>query len=254
MNNLQVFTYEQNEVRTVSVDGNPWWVLKDVCDVLGLSDTSKVAERLDNDELTRVKLRSGGQDREMWVINEPGLYNVILRSDKAEAKKFKRWITHEVLPLIRKTGAYISDISHLSPQLQVLINIETEQRKQAARLAQVERRQEEIVDIIALSPINGRKKINTLLNKMAQSLGGDVAYQDVRKVSYERLESRASCDLSIRVLNKQRRMSREGAPQSKINAVSKLDVIFDNPRLLEIYFAIVKEMAVQAKIDVSEVA
>lgn len=107
-NELQVFSYEGNEVRTVRRGDEILWVLKDVCAVLGLSDTNKVAERLDGDELTRIKFVSGGQAREMYAVNESGLYNVILRSDKPEAKRFKHWVTHEVLPSIRRHGAYIT--------------------------------------------------------------------------------------------------------------------------------------------------
>lgn len=108
MNNLQVFNYNGNEVRTIQKDGEPWWVLKDVCSVLDLSDTNKTAERLDVDELTRIKFVTGGQNREMLCINECGLYNVILRSDKPEAKPFRKWVTSEVLPSIRKHGAYMT--------------------------------------------------------------------------------------------------------------------------------------------------
>lgn len=108
MNNLQVFNYNGNEVRTIQKDGEPWWVLKDVCNVLDLSDTNKTAERLDVDELTRIKFVTGGQNREMLCINESGLYNVILRSDKPEAKPFRKWVTSEILPSIRKHGAYMT--------------------------------------------------------------------------------------------------------------------------------------------------
>lgn len=108
MNNLQIFNYNGNEVRTIQRDGEPWWVLKDVCSVLDLSDTNKTAERLDVDELTRIKFVTGGQNREMLCINESGLYNVILRSDKPEAKPFRKWVTSEVLPSIRKHGAYMT--------------------------------------------------------------------------------------------------------------------------------------------------
>lgn len=109
MNELQIFNYNGNEVRTVEKDGEPWWVLKDVCGVLDLSDTNKTAERLDVDELTRIKFVSGGQNREMLCINESGLYNVILRSDKPEAKPFRKWVTSEVLPSIRRHGAYMTE-------------------------------------------------------------------------------------------------------------------------------------------------
>lgn len=106
MNGLQIFCYNGRDVRTIEDSGETWWVLKDVCDVLGLSNARRVAERLDNDELTSLKVTAGGQRREMNCVNEPGLYSVILRSDKPEAKAFKRWVTHEVLPQIRKTGGY----------------------------------------------------------------------------------------------------------------------------------------------------
>ena len=109
MNELKVFNYEENEVRTVMVDGETWWVLKDVCSVLRLFNSRMVASRLDEDELMSVKLTSGGQMREMTAINESGLYSVILRSDKPNAKAFKKWVTSEVLPTIRKTGGYVSD-------------------------------------------------------------------------------------------------------------------------------------------------
>lgn len=108
MNKLQVFYYDGNDIRTVRHGDETLWVLKDVCNALGLSDTNKVAERLDSDELTRIKFVSGGQKREMYAVSESGLYNVILRSDKPEAKEFKRWVTHEVLPSIRKHGAYVT--------------------------------------------------------------------------------------------------------------------------------------------------
>lgn len=106
MNELQTFDYNGSQVRTVEKDGEAWWVLSDVCRVLELSDTRRTAERLDEDELTRLRLHSGGQSREMYAINESGLYNVILRSDKPQAKPFRKWVTSEVLPTIRKTGQY----------------------------------------------------------------------------------------------------------------------------------------------------
>lgn len=106
MNELQIFTYNGSEVRTVQKDGEPWWVLKDVCEVLEIKNTTDVAKRLDVDEVTRFNL--GGLSGETNIINESGLYNVILRSDKPEAKPFRKWVTSEVLPAIRKYGAYMT--------------------------------------------------------------------------------------------------------------------------------------------------
>ena len=107
MNELQVFHYQDNQVRTIDRDGQPWFVLKDVCEVLGLGSPHKVAERLDEDERNQIPvIDSIGRKQEMSVISESGLYNVILRSDKPEAKPFRRWVTGEVIPSIRKHGVY----------------------------------------------------------------------------------------------------------------------------------------------------
>ena len=97
MNNseLKIFSYKNNEVRTTIKDGEIWFVLKDVCDVLGLSNPTAVFSRLDDDERAKFNLGRQGNTN---IINESGLYKVILRSDKPEAKKFMNWITHEVLP------------------------------------------------------------------------------------------------------------------------------------------------------------
>ena len=107
MNELQIFNYNDNEIRTIEKEDGIWWVLTDVCKVLDVKNATDVAKRLDGDEVTRFNL--GGLSGESWIINESGLYNVILRSDKPEAVPFRRWVTHDVLPSIRKHGAYISD-------------------------------------------------------------------------------------------------------------------------------------------------
>ena len=103
---MQIFEYQGNEVRTIQHGDEVWWVLRDVCRVLSLSNPAKVAQRLDEDEKDITLSYTPGGYQEITIVNEPGLYPVILRSDKPEAKTFKRWVTHEVLPSIRKTGAY----------------------------------------------------------------------------------------------------------------------------------------------------
>lgn len=109
MNELQIFNYNGNEVRTIQKDGEPWWVLKDVCEVLDISQAVRVAERLDEDEVSQTHITDSlGRQQSTYIINESGLYNVILRSDKPEAKPFRKWVTSEVLPSIRKHGAYMT--------------------------------------------------------------------------------------------------------------------------------------------------
>lgn len=108
MSNIQIFNYQSNEVRTVEMDGEPWFVLKDVCTVLGISHITDTAKRMDEDEVGQTEvIDSMGRKQSTYIINESGLYNVILRSDKPEAKPFRKWVTSEVLPQIRKTGSYM---------------------------------------------------------------------------------------------------------------------------------------------------
>ena len=108
MNELKIFNYNDMEVRTVERDGEPWFVLRDVCQVLEMTTPARVAERLDQDEKGVSLIHTPGGPQEMTIINESGLYNVILRSDKPEAKPFRKWVTSEVLPSIRKHGAYMT--------------------------------------------------------------------------------------------------------------------------------------------------
>ena len=109
MNEVKLWQYESHDVRTIEKDGEPWWVLSDVCKVLELSSPHKIADRLDEDEKGRNLIPTHGGNQEMTVINESGLYNVILRSDKPQAKPFRKWVTSEVLPSIRKHGAYMTE-------------------------------------------------------------------------------------------------------------------------------------------------
>jgi anti-repressor protein len=108
MNGLQVFSYEGNEVRTVQKGSEILWVLKDVCSILGIEKYRDAAARLDDDEREPVLVDTLGGRQEMIAVTESGLYSIILLSRKPEAKKFKRWVTHEVLPTIRKHGAYVT--------------------------------------------------------------------------------------------------------------------------------------------------
>ena len=143
MNDMQIFTYNSNEVRTVELNGEPWFVLKDVCEVLGIADHKVTARRLDVDEVCQTPLTdSMGRQQETSIINESGLYNVILRSDKPEAKPFRKWVTSEVLPSIRKHGAYMTpetlQAAILNPDtmIQLCQQLKAEQDKNAALTAQ----------------------------------------------------------------------------------------------------------------------
>lgn len=139
MNELQTFTYNSAQVRTIEKNGEPWFVLKDVCDVLGLDSTHKVADRLDEDEKGRNSIPTPGGKQEMTIINESGLYNVVLRSDKPEAKPFRKWVTAEVLPTIRKTGSYSVKSEKQSKALAIKeMNAKVRLSNQFLKLAKIE--------------------------------------------------------------------------------------------------------------------
>ena len=103
-----VKVYKNSPVRIVEKGGEPWFVAKDVCDILALGNPRSSIALLDEDERGVHSMDTPSGKQEMGIISEAGLYSLILRSRKPEAKAFKRWVTHEVLPSIRKTGAYLS--------------------------------------------------------------------------------------------------------------------------------------------------
>ena len=104
MNNTMTLVFNDTEVRSITADDEIWFALVDVCKILELSNPRRVAQRLDDDEKRNFKLRLTGSDP--WFVNEPGLYHVILTSKSEKAVPFRRWVTHEVLPSIRKQGFY----------------------------------------------------------------------------------------------------------------------------------------------------
>lgn len=115
MDNLQIFNNENfGTIRTVYLSGEPWFVAKDICDCLRIGNSRQALSRIDEDEKGVILNDTPGGQQNLSAVNEYGLYNLILSSRKPEAKEFKRWITHEVIPAIRKTGGYIGGVENLS--------------------------------------------------------------------------------------------------------------------------------------------
>lgn len=146
MNDITIFNHLGNNIRVMTDDqGEPWFVLKDICDALNLENTSRVASRLDSDDLTQSKvIDNRGVHRETFLVSEAGLYEVIIRSDKPEAKAFRRWVTSEVLPSIRKHGMYatpatIEDmIANPDMAIRLLTTLKEERAARAKAEAEVE--------------------------------------------------------------------------------------------------------------------
>jgi len=108
VNAIQLYTFPDTgqPVRTVALDGEPWWVAKDVCDVVGITKYRDAVAQLDDDERVSTVVDTPGGPQAMTVVSEPGIYTLMLISRSPQVKPFRRWLTHEVLPAIRRTGSY----------------------------------------------------------------------------------------------------------------------------------------------------
>lgn len=123
MSEIQPFTFPvtAQAVRVLELAGEPWFVAADVCTVLGITNVGNVLARLDDDEKDSIHLPDGTRGNpNRAIVNEPGLYSLLFRSDKPEAKQFKRWVTHDVLPAIRRAGGYVSPAATLEQRAAIL--------------------------------------------------------------------------------------------------------------------------------------
>ncbi|HIF09346.1 MAG TPA: hypothetical protein EYQ81_05520 [Sneathiellales bacterium] len=103
---MNTFKYETHQLKPIEKDGEIWFVAKEVCRILGLTYISQAVSSLDEEDKGLYKVHTNKGDREHLIINESGMYSLIMKSNKPEARKFKKWVTSEVLPAIRKTGSY----------------------------------------------------------------------------------------------------------------------------------------------------
>ena len=173
MNDLQIFkNSEFGEIRTVTKNNEPWFVAIDVCNALDLKNPTVSVGRLDEDEVTKFNL--GGLSGESNIVSEYGLYNLILASRKKEAKKFKRWITHEVIPTIRKHGAYMSSeviektLSDPDYLIRLATNLKEEKAKRALAAAQIERDKPKVLFADTVSSSNKSCLVGELAKLISQ--------------------------------------------------------------------------------------
>lgn len=141
MNELQTFTHKQfGNVRALNIKGEPWFVAVDVCKALGVGNPTQALTRLDDDEKANTLISNEGirGNPNMAIVNEPGLYTLVLSSRKPQAKAFKRWLTHDVIPSIRKYGAYMTpetlEAAILNPDtmIKLCMQLKEEQKKRKA--------------------------------------------------------------------------------------------------------------------------
>ena len=242
MNELQIFNYGESQVRTVKLNSEVWFVAIDVCQILNIRNVTQAMSRLDDDERAMFDI---GRQGESNIINESGLYNLILRSDKPEAKTFKKWVTSEVLPSIRKTGSYMKPMTNSEMLLAMAqAQVESEKRiNQAIEIAQqATSRVEQALEIFSeKTDRSWREDMNKKIRKICQENGLSyvVLYGDL----YKELEGKASCNLKTRQKNLRERMT--GSTYAERQAISKIDVVERDPKLKAIFEGIVRKYQVK---------
>lgn len=246
MTDLQIFNSpEFGAIRTIEKDGEPWFVGKDVATILGYAKPlNALATHIDEDDSLKQGLTDNmGRMQETIFINESGLYSLVLSSKLPTAKKFKRWVTNEVIPSIRKHGSYSAvDMTQLSLEMQMLklltdkaIATELAQKQQEQHLQLVEQKVEGIRELVGINPNQWREDCRRLIVRIANRMGGNEYIRDVNAEVFQQVDERAGVSLATRLTNKRRRMADEGVCKSTRDKLSKIDVIADDKKLIEIY-------------------
>lgn len=195
MNQLQVFNNtEFGQVRTMMIDGSPWFVAKDVCECLDINNSRQALARLDSDEKNSVILNDGTPGNpEKGIVNEYGLYSLVLSSRKPSAKAFKRWITHEVIPAIRKHGAYMTgetlEQALTSPDFFIRLATELKTEQEARRLAeaQIEANKPKVLFADSVAASHGSilvGELAKLLNQNGIDIGQNRLFNWLRENGY----------------------------------------------------------------------
>ena len=272
MNELTVWTNpEFGEVRTTTIDGEPWFVGRDVAEILGYERGSKaVVDRVDEEDRRMIDAGTQSQlgielgQRGGWLVNESGMYSLVLTSKLKTAKQFKRWITSEVLPSIRKTGSYSIQPKQPTSSLDILV----QQNNVVAQAINVLKEHEERLNEMESAITDTQQQITDAVNVFtAPAFSPDEWQEKTRRAAcdcavaqgmnhaaffdhiYHRVEEIAGVDLANRQTRKRNRLKAEGATKTQRNRVTILSIIAEDKALRPILDSILREE--KAKVFIS---
>jgi len=235
------FDYHGKQVRTVVIGGEPWFVAKDICEILDLGTTAKALERLDEDEKGMTSIHTPGGTQEMSVVSESGLYSLALGSKKPEAKPFKRWVTHDVIPTIRKTGTYSAQPMTQTELIAAMAQNQVELERKALEAATDARKAQQTADSAntrltsALDVFtkpdepSWRESADARVKKLC--VENDLSYLQTFGDIYREAEHMTGRNIKAKQRNKRARMKAAGATATQRKAVSELCIVAENPDL-----------------------
>lgn len=248
---LRVFNNEEfGTIRTVMIDGEPWFVGKDVAEALGYTNPrDALSKHVDDEDKKTVAIRDGIRGNpNVTVINESGVYSLILSSKLPNAKKFKRWVTAEILPSVRQTGSYSARPMTLAEQALAQAQILVDHEKQLAELSEsvdkLERFNDGIVAVLAPTAVSDgwQEQMNRKVRQYC--LDYDLDYRVAFNQLYMTVESSTRSDLSRRVENRRRRILQNGGTRAEADKVTKLSVIAGDASLRNAFDLALKNMCV----------
>lgn len=254
MNEIQVFNNPVfGEVRTVVIDNEPWFVGKDVAQMLGYKDTvNALKSNVDAEDKRGWQITTPGGIQTMTTINESGLYSLILSSKLPSAKEFKRWVTSEVLPTIRRQGSYamqkpMSPAQLIAAQAQVLVQMEEKMQELQAQTQAVQTQQTELAQKVETAiKVFSRPSEDHWRADMDRAIKELCAEKHMNLMStkgrmFRELEQKCGCDVDARHRKLRQRMKKQGARRRDLDCISKLDAIAADKQLRAAFEGIVRE-------------
>lgn len=257
MNEMQVFEHPAfGEVRTVVIDGEPWFVGKDVAERLGYSNTNDALirhvdpeDKLQNDGV--VILDPIGRKQHPIIINESGLYSLILSSKLPTAKAFKRWVTAEVLPAIRQRGSYtvqqpMTPAQLIAAQAQVLVQMEQRMDAIQSQQTALEQRVETAIKVFSRpSEDHWKDDTDKAIKELCQEKGMNLLA--IRGQLYQELERRCGCNIDSRLRCLRQRMKKQGMRHRDAMELTKLDAVAADKKLRAAFEGVVREWQATAE-------